>query len=211
MPDPTFLEDGAKTAAAPADSRKKVLLLGDSIRQGYCAVVRGALADLADVRFPAENCRFTQYTYTSLGNWRWLFDDPASVDAVYWNNGHWDAAHWNGAPDSLNPPALYAEMTARIAEQLRVLFPRAHRIFATTTPMNPSGAQGANPRTNDELCRYNEAAAAALAGSGVEIDDLAAFCRPFDEKMFRDYCHFTDEGFSRIGLHVAETLRRALA
>lgn len=78
-----YIEDGKKTEpAAASDSRRKVLLIGDSIRQGYCGTVREALADIADVRFPNDNCRFTQYTYVSLGNWRWIFERPEDVEVV---------------------------------------------------------------------------------------------------------------------------------
>lgn len=207
---PDYIEDGKKTEpAAASDSRRKVLLIGDSIRQGYCGTVREALADIADVRFPNDNCRFTQYTYVSLGSWRWIFERPEDVEVVLWNNGHWDAAHWDGADESLNPPGLYAEMTKRIAKRLRKYFPRAKLIFATTTPMNPNGSQGANPRSNAEISRYNSAAVEAL-GREVIIDDLNAFCRDFGEEMYADYCHLTPEGFRLLGLHVAETIRNNL-
>ena len=40
---------------------KQVFLIGDSIREGYCEKVKEALRDRAEVIYPGENCRTSQY------------------------------------------------------------------------------------------------------------------------------------------------------
>ena len=204
---PEYVEENKRPESiGSSDKQYKVLLIGDSIRQGYCSTVREELSDIADVRFPTDNCRFTQYTYVSLANWRWLFEKPEEVDVVLWNNGHWDAAHWDGSDESLNPPAVYAEMTRRIEARLDQYFPKAKLVFATTTPMNPNGSQGVNPRTSDEIALYNKAALGVLSPDTV-IADLNAFCAGFGEEMYSDYCHLTAEGFRKLGIYVAGIIR----
>ena len=69
---------------------KNLLLLGDSIRVGYCNMVKEKLAGKVNVYFPPENCRFAQYTLRELE--RWTAELPP-IDVIHWNNGLWDSAH----------------------------------------------------------------------------------------------------------------------
>ena len=69
---------------------KTVLLIGDSIRQGYEQPVREALAGVADVLAPQENCRFAQYVLRNLHEWKGSANVPDDTDVVHWNAGLWD-------------------------------------------------------------------------------------------------------------------------
>ncbi|MDR1630605.1 MAG: GDSL-type esterase/lipase family protein [Oscillospiraceae bacterium] len=202
------LEDGPNSAAAVLENGKKnILLIGDSIRCGYCGHVKAALADVANVFFPGDNCRSTQFVITSLYSWSKLCD-PAAVDAVYFNCGHWDAAHWNGEDLPLTPLAVYEQNIGRIIHQLRRLFVNAKIYFATTTPMNPNKqADARNPRTTEELRRYNAAAIRAAQAQGVEINDLFSLMEKRDESWYLDYCHYTPRGYALLGDAVAAFLR----
>lgn len=202
-----YLEDARPDGTAPVtDSRKKVLLLGDSIRMGYCGTVKKQLEKIADVRYPNENCRNTQFTYVSLIAWSGLFPDLEKVDLVYWNNGHWDVAHWGGDSDSLNSPQVYCDMILRIYKKLRKIYPNAKIIFATTTPMSLKCFSGLNPRSNEEISHYNSRAVRTLSGM-CETDDLNSFCADWNEEYYRDYCHFTEKGFQLLGCRVAEKIK----
>ncbi len=48
---------------------KKILLLGDSIREGYDVYVKKAFSGLYDVVYPSENCRFSSYIIRNLADW----------------------------------------------------------------------------------------------------------------------------------------------
>ncbi len=50
--------------------KKKVLLIGDSIRMGYDKYVKNYLADSCEVYYPKDNCRFAQYTLRHLSDWK---------------------------------------------------------------------------------------------------------------------------------------------
>ena len=191
-------------------SKKNVLLLGDSIRMGYCEFAKEYLDDIANVRFPDENCRCTQYTYMYLNWWKDLCGDPQKVDLVYWNNGHWDVAHWGGDAESLNSPEQYSEMIVRIYNRIRKLMPNAKVVFATTTPMNPNGAVGTNPRTTEEIRHYNACAVRALEGKEVLVDDVFSLFEHKPSSFYRDYCHLTADAFAEMGQHVADFIRRTL-
>ena len=49
---------------------KTVLLIGDSTRQGYDKYERQALADSCEVYYPQENCRFAQFVFRHLSDWK---------------------------------------------------------------------------------------------------------------------------------------------
>ena len=94
----THIEDGGTNNKyfICSNTKKNIFLIGDSIREGYCALTREALSDLAEVFYVNDNCRNTQYVITNLNNWANLFSDPDRVDLVQFNCGHWDVAHWRG-------------------------------------------------------------------------------------------------------------------
>ena len=186
---------------------KKVILIGDSIRLGYCGFVKALLADSTAVFYPEENCRFSQNILVGLSEWMNLGGDPAGVDLVHWNCGHWDMARWRGEAKPLNSPAYYGEMLRRIDGHLRVCFPNAKIIFALTTPMNPDGLTSANVRTTENVRIYNAIACTVMNELGVPINDLFSLMEKAPSSRYADYCHFTEDGYRMLAKQVAETIR----
>ena len=173
MTSKTYLEDGGNTVCYQGEQSRKpgILLIGDSIRMGYCQTVRECFKDEADVFYPEENCRNTQYVITCLKSW--AMQIPAErIRVVQFNCGHWDIAHWNGDDEPLTPPQEYVRNIHLLIRQLRRFFPQARLVFATTSAMNPNGQLGVNPRSNAEIEHYNALAAAAALEDGVEVNDL---------------------------------------
>jgi len=189
---------------------KKVLLLGDSIRMGYCGHVKELLKGEAEVFHPEGNCQYTQHTLVSLSGWTTLAGDPESVDLVHWNNGHWDVAHWDGEAVSLNTPQQYGVMLERIHGQLRKRLPNAKIVFALTTPMNPAAGACQNPRSNREIVEYNAVARAVMGKLGAPINDLHALMADKPASFFIDYAHFTEEGYKILADTVAKVIRQNL-
>ena len=199
-----YTEEKIESAAQDLETRKKtVYLIGDSITMGYRAVVKDVMSDVANVVYPAENGRSSQFVIIMLRGWSGLCD-PESVGVVQFNAGHWDIAHWNDEPISLTSVDEYCRNIIRIYESLRRMYKNARIVFATTTPMNPNGENSVNFRYTSEIKEYNEAAKKALAEKDVVINDLFEFTKDFIENDFADYCHFTDEANERLGRHCAE-------
>ncbi len=209
MAEHVYLEDRVEGRITEETQKKVVFLIGDSIRMGYCETVKRELADVAEVVYPEENCRYSQYILTSLRAWSGLCD-PERVALVQFNCGHWDAAHWDGEDMPLNSPELYRENIRRIIARLRALYPNAKIVFATTTPMNPNGENSVNERTTQQIEVYNAEGAAEAEACGVPVNDLFAYMRDWPAESYADYCHLTPECFEALGGYVAQCLRAQL-
>ena len=206
-----YVEDGAAGKEFICSDRKKnVFLIGDSIRKGYCARTKALLESQAEVFYVEDNCRSSQYVMFSLNGWSNKFDHREKVSLVLFNCGHWDIAHWLGVEEPLTGKDEYQKNLRMIHGQLKKLFVNAKVVFITTTPMNPSGLVGVNPRTNGEIDAYNQLAAETCAELGADVIDLNGFCRHWDSTCYRDYCHFTEEGFALLGEEMARRIQAYL-
>lgn len=206
-----YLEDGRVNGKFICSKTKKnIFLIGDSIRQGYCEAVKHNLEDVANVFYISDNCRNTQYVITSLNGWGNLFDSPESVDLVQFNCGHWDIAHWLGSELSLTSEEEYSRNIAMVISLIKKIFIRAKVVFITTTPMNPDGTIGVNPRTNYEISRYNFIAKKIAMNAGILINDIHEYVRDWDSICYKDYCHFTDVSYEILGKEIAHRLREVL-
>ncbi|MBR2616432.1 MAG: hypothetical protein IKC69_07125 [Clostridia bacterium] len=208
-----WVENGdADVAFRCSDTKPNVFLIGDSIRRGYCATVKNAMRDVAEVFYPDTNCRSSQYIIFSLRAWKNSFDRPEKVDLIQFNCGHWDAAHWCHHPLPLTSPEEYKKNLQIIVDLLHGFFPNARLVLATTTPMNPDGGDvgGGNPRTNADLDLYNRIAVEIAEKNGIPVNDLNGFMRSWGSECFKDTCHLTPEAFARLGEEVARVLAEKL-
>ena len=64
-----------------------------------------------------------------------------------------------------------------------------------------------NPRSNEEIDRYNAAALAVAEKHGVAISDLNAYMRSWGSECYSDACHLTPAAFTTLGEEVAKRLR----
>lgn len=188
------------------NSKPQILLIGDSIRMGYCEQVRLALADTAEVLFPDVNCRDSSFIIESLSSWISVCD-PSRLVAVHLNCGHWDAESFIGDGVPLTPLDVYARNIRRIFAYLKLQFPNAALAYATTTPMNPDNTDGVLRRTTDDLREYNRVGTEAARSAGVAVDDLFSLTADWSGEHFADYAHFNAASNEILGHAVADFLR----
>lgn len=189
--------------------KPQILLIGDSIRMGYCQNVQRELAEEAEVLFPDGNCRCTAFVMESIAVWLGMCD-PERLAAIHFNCGHWDAARFLDDDLPVTPLEVYAQNVGRILSYLKRQFPKAAVSFATTTPMNPNSAKANVGRTTEELREYNRVGVEAAEKAGASIDDLFALTEDWPTEAYLDYCHFTDESNVKLGAAVSEFLRNEL-
>jgi hypothetical protein len=184
---------------------KKILLLGDSIRQNYENHVKEKLQGKADVRFHNDNGRFCLYTLRYLHQWidELYSPEERNIDIIHFNNGLWDVLRLTGDNDNLTPSDIYASFLKRIVYMLRYLCPGAVILFALTTPViEPGFAPGPDYgiRINADIIKYNNIAKDALSPLGVRFNDLWSVVKNAQKDIYSDDVHFkTELGIQTLG------------
>lgn len=190
--------------------KKKIVLLGDSIRMGYDKYVKEALSEVAEVYYPEENCRFAENVLRYAHEWKSKMGAPDDVDLVHWNAGLWDVLELF-EDEPLSTKEYYASVIPRIHKRLRMIFPKAKLVFATSTSVDEARASKDFRRHNSTIEAYNAAAVAALAGMDTEINDLYALTSRLPLDTHSDFVHFyTDAGTEAIGGRVLSVICREL-
>ena len=179
--------------------KKKIVLLGDSIRLGYGQIVPSLLGDDYEVWQSPDNCRFAKYTL------RMLFDEAANIqnaDVIHWNNGLWDCTELFG-DGTFTSEEEYLENMLRIARLLKKITPNV--IFATTTPTHPE-----YPYThNDKVIRFNEILVPKLKEMGIAINDLFSLVFPnIEQYISDDQIHPNETGFTACAEQVVKAIKQ---
>ena len=190
---------------------KKILLLGDSIRQGYDKYVKMAFEDIAEVYYPSENCRFTVYMLRHLTEWVDQLQCGNDVDLVHWNAGLWDDLV---LVDRLHhiPIDVYREYIERIYRMLQGLFPKAKIVFATSTSVQEELFESFPvKRYNRDTERYNEVAVEVVKRCGGDINDLYSLSKEAPAEYHSDQTHYyTMEGTKLFTDQVINCIERKL-
>ena len=185
---------------------KKIVLIGDSIRMGYDKYVKEALAGVAEVYYPEENCRFAEYVLRYAHEWKSNGKWGDDVDLVHWNAGLWDALELFG-DEPLSTVDYYESVISRIDKRLRMLFPNAKIVFATSTAVKEEWATPEFRRHNSTIEKYNAAAVRALADTDTVINDLYPYSASMPDSYRSDWVHYyTPEGTELMGGRVISVI-----
>lgn len=192
---------------------KRVLLLGDSVRQNYQDYVKTGLLKIAEVYYPADNGRFCQYTLRYLHEWIGSLSMHGKIefDIVHFNCGLWDILRLSNEDKPFTDSGQYAALIRRIIERIRYLCPRAQIIFALTTSVIEPGFEPGitiGERRNSDIERYNEVAVNVCRDMMVEVNDLWSVSAYLPEKAHSDMVHFeTDIGIKALGDQVIRCIK----
>ena len=179
---------------------KKIILIGDSIRLGYDKYVKDALFGVAEVYYPNDSARFSQYTFRYLSDWKHDNGWGDDIDLVHWNTGLWDVLEINGE-EPISNPHQYGETIGKIQRQIKLLFPNAIQIFATSTSVIEEKYGPTRKRHNSTIEQYNKIAVDALSDTDCRINDLYTLTKNAPVEIRNgDPTHFyTPEGTKLIG------------
>jgi acyl-CoA thioesterase-1 len=201
----------------------RVLLLGDSIRQGYAPYVQTYMAGEADVFAPSDNCRSTANA---------MLGDPPGTRLMGWLGGEqWDVIHFNfGLHDMEYPgdcqfppddPADYDPLVPlgedageyqynlrQIIDIMQAHSPNATLVWATTTAVPPDGN-----RLPTDPPVYNAAAATVMADYGIGTNDLYTLSVELRQNpaMYPPGydVHYTALGYQNLASQVSDSIRAA--
>ena len=174
----------------------RVLLVGDSICQGYQGKVRAKLEGKANVTYWASS-----YCVTSPGYLRLL--------AFYLDEAEYDVVHFNNGLHSCETPVADYEKSYRAALQLvKKKQPKAKLVLASSTPLNTENAAMA-----EKVAALNAAARrAAESAGGIAENDLYSLANPLDRKAYWvDTHHYTSDGYELLASQVVEKVVAACA
>lgn len=194
---------------------KKIVLIGDSIRQGYDKYVKMAFEGVAEVYYPNGNCRFTAHILRHISDWKEEMNCGNDVDLVHWNAGVWDNLI---LMDGRNHTEIdvYKANVERICQFIKILFPNARIIFATSTPVDEALFKEKFEarkimRLNSDTEIYNQAAIEIVRKYGGNINDLYGLLKDRQSEYHSDQTHFyTKEGTRVITNQVIEKIEKAL-
>lgn len=188
---------------------KKVLLIGDSIRLGYDKYVKMAFEDVAEVYYPEENSRFAMFVYRRLHEWKDELKCGDDVDLVHWNAGLWDDLILLDGKH-MTPIHIYKEYVDRTCQMIKILFPKAKMIFATSTPVQEEMFTTCK-RYNKDTEEYNAAAVEIVKSHGGEINDLYSLAKASPVEWHSDLTHYyTKEGTKMLTDQVVKSIEQML-
>lgn len=167
---------------------KNLLLVGDSIRQGYDKSVKKTLEGKVNVIFPEENCRFASYVLRHFHEY--LGDIKGeNIDVVHWNAGLWDCLRlFEEEPHT--PIDVYAYYIERICIRIKKICPNARVVFATSTKVLSEKMDKNFKRYNEEIEKYNDAAVEIVKKYGFEVNDLYSVSATLPEEAHSDAVHY---------------------
>jgi lysophospholipase L1-like esterase len=203
-----WAQEAPKSGAATA--LPKVVLLGDSVREGYAPFVAELLAGRAVVVTPKANGRDTTMLLAHLEEWA-IAEHP---EVIHFNSGIHDTKQNKESGKNQVPPAQYEVNLREIVKRLRAET-KAKLVFALSTPVIDERTQDywktrSYRVSNATLLEYNQVALRTMKELNVPVNDLPAALGDAESlARFHDKggMHFTKEGSQ----HLARAVVAAIA
>ena len=208
---------------------KNVLLIGDSIRLGYQALVGDLLGKNVRIYAPEENCRFTKFALWGMFSWIEGFGCP-KIDAGHFNTGIWDLHRCTADGENFSSPEEYGRDIRRLAIQMKSYTEKV--CFANIIP-GGSGLdreEEINPLINTDagfvkvrltapmnewnadVVRYNRVSEAVMKDMGIPVNDMySALAADTEKYIGADGIHPTAEGFELLAKMTAEKIEELLS
>lgn len=191
--------DQAKVTDA---KRPRVLLMGDSILNGYFGAVSKSLEGRAYV--DAWVNPYSQASYK-------LDEMIAEVLA----HGPYDVIHFNmglhGWQKGRIPDGQFEPLTKKLVEALRKGAPKAKLIWASSTPVTTKGKPGElDAEINPIIIEHNRMAAKVMGEMNVPVEDLYALLTPHLDWARGDQFHWKGEGYTLLAGEIVKRIEAVL-
>jgi lysophospholipase L1-like esterase len=205
-PDSRLQADGAgwrlDRAKLTDPKRPRVLLIGDSILNGYGKAVTTALDGRAYVDAWVNPYNQSEHLNKLL----------AEVLA----NGPYDVVHFNmglhGWQKGRIKDGTFEPLTRAYVEVIREKLPKAKIIWASSTPVTVKGKPGElDPEINNTIIEHNRMAAKVMAELHVPVNDFYALLAPLLEFARGDQFHWKPEAYALLAKAAADSILRELS
>ena len=181
----------------------RVLLIGDSIANGYLEPVRKALEGKANIDAWITP---TSQADKRLGETLKAILSQHDYAVVHFNLG------LHGWQKGRIPEGQFEPLTRLMVQNLRKSAPKAKLIWATITPVTTKGQpEKLNPDIQPTIDAHNAMALKVMKEEGVTINDLSSLMLQHLPLAAGDMFHWKKEGMVFIVKAVSESLSAALA
>lgn len=205
----------AQDAPKPATTQPlpKVVLLGDSVREGYAPFVAELLAGHATVVTPKSNGGDTRKLLANLDEWA-IKEQP---EVIHFNCGIHDSKRDQKTGEYNVPPAQYEANLREIVQRLRA-GTKAKIVFALSTPLiDERSKEYWKTRSyqlfNSSVMEFNVIARGVMKDLNVPVNDLpAALGGAAESARLHDTggIHFTKEGSQKLAAAVVAVVTSQL-
>jgi len=202
------------TAIAFNKKKPKVLIIGDSISNGYTPFVRENLKEIAVVKHNPGNAQHTGKGLKNIVKWV----EEEDWDVIQFNWGLWDLCYRHpdskvqGKRDKQNGTltfsvADYKKNLEAIVKKIKV-HSDAKLVFVTTSYVP---TQEAGRYTGDPL-KYNEVARSVMEENGVLMNDIYEKSINIHKKYGKgvDDVHYTKKGYEKLSVIISEFLKEVI-
>jgi len=187
-----------------------VILIGDSIRQGYQGEATNGLADAAYVWGPDDNGGDSSNVLAHLDEWVLRRD----CDVLHLNCGLHDIKRAKGGETNQVPIEQYRGNLRQIFQRVRDAKPNTTIIWATITPVIEKlhNAEREFDRYEADVAAYNTAAREVAGRFNLIVNDLNAVVERAGKGkiLLNDGVHYTDDGYRILGEEVAACIHPLL-
>jgi lysophospholipase L1-like esterase len=183
-------------------SLPRILLIGDSITNGYLEPVRKALEGKANIDAWITP---TSQADKSLGSTLEAILSQHDYAVVHFNLG------LHGWQPGRIPAGQFESLTRLMVQNLRKYAPKAKLIWATITPVTVKGEpEKLNPEIQPTIEQHNAMALKVMQEEGVAIDDLGSLMLQHLPLAAGDMFHWKKEGMVFIVNAVTASLTASL-
>ena len=183
-------------------ARPRVLLIGDSILNGYLQQVITGLHGRAYVDAWVN-------PYCQSEHLNQLLADVLT-------NGPYDVVHFNmglhGWQEGRIKPGTFEPLTKAYVDVLRAKLPNARLVWASSTPVTVKGKPAElDPAINPVILEHNRMAAKVMAEAGVPVSDFYALLVDHREWARGDQFHWTAPAYDLLARTVVASVEKALS
>lgn len=183
-------------------TRARVLLLGDSILNGYVMQVKAALERRA-------------YVDVWINPYHQGTGELDRMVAEVLAHGPYDVIHFNmglhGWHEGRIPQGRFEGLTRRLVENLRKGAPRAQLIWASSTPVTAKNQPGElDPLINPVIVEHNRMAERVMKHLGVPVNDLYGLLASKLNLARGDQFHWTTPAYGLLADAVVASVLREL-
>jgi isoamyl acetate esterase len=185
--------------------KRRIILIGDSIRKGYQPFVKKQLEGEFDLWGPEENGGTSGNIISHIKEWL----EEKQVDLIHINCGLHDIKRDKTSLEIKTPAVEYENNLKQIFEIIQQKG-NIKIIWAATTPVNEAAHNKIKPfyRYEKDIEEYNRIASKITREMDIPVNDLFGFVEKIGKYKYlvNDGVHFTQEGYAVLGREVARII-----